>query len=222
MRFLSNWLPPIIGSLIWFLFHFLSLSTIGIENESSFKDAVVLTTLLLLILLGLNAMIKLYKPGVVRSLYLIIGNLIISFGIIFLYELIQTKVFESEALLLINLNYPRYLIVALLFVILQTIVFYTWIRESIEERNEAEIRRIKEEELIRQAELNGLRQQFQPHFLFNSLNSIQSLLQFDKDKASEMIQTLADFLRGSVSKNPSSFRKLSEELKHLNLYLEIE
>jgi LytS/YehU family sensor histidine kinase len=47
-------------------------------------------------------------------------------------------------------------------------------------------------------------------------------LQFDPEAASRMLQTLADFLRGSVNKSNKQLRLFDEEFKHLQLYLEIE
>lgn len=67
-----------------------------------------------------------------------------------------------------------------------------------------------------------MRQQLQPHFLFNSLNSINALIGFKPDQARKMIHQLSDFLRGTLRKDDQQQVTLSEELQHLNLYLEIE
>ena len=110
----------------------------------------------------------------------------------------------------------------LCFVTIVCIGLFNWLLVIIEDRDEASLRRRDEKDLLRQSELNDLRQQLQPHFLFNSLNSIQSLMLFDSEKASQMITMLADFLRGSIQKDTSQMRSLEEELKHLKLYLAIE
>ncbi len=78
------------------------------------------------------------------------------------------------------------------------------------------------EKLLREAELLNLRQQIQPHFLFNSLNSISSLLGSKPEKARQMIQELADFLRGTLKKEENQLISLNQELQHLQLYLNIE
>ncbi len=222
MRFISNWFPSFLGAFVWFIFHYTIIINTNTPTNDIIQDAITLSILLLILLTGLNAMLRLYKPGIARVLYLIIGNLLLAYGLLFIYEIIVNKALGKTPLLYSANELPSYLIVALLFTILQTTSFFSWIKVSVEERNEEKERRLKEEHLIRQAELNGLRQQLQPHFLFNSLNSIQSLLQFDSDKASKMVQTLADFLRGTVSGGESTVRTFREELKHLNLYLEIE
>ena len=55
--------------------------------------------------------------------------------------------------------------------------------------------------LIRESELNVLRSQMNPHFLFNSLNSISSLTISNPDRAREMIIKLSDFLRYALKYN---------------------
>ncbi len=53
--------------------------------------------------------------------------------------------------------------------------------------------------LVREAELSALKSQINPHFLFNSLNSISSLTMSSPEKAQEMVIKLSDFLRYSLS-----------------------
>lgn len=91
--------------------------------------------------------------------------------------------------------------------------------------NELKERAVKESELknlITQAELRSLKFQINPHFIFNSLNSMSALTEIDPKKAKEMIIKLADFLRYILATNDREKNKLSEELKNIRLYLEIE
>ncbi|RYZ97091.1 MAG: sensor histidine kinase [Sphingobacteriaceae bacterium] len=90
------------------------------------------------------------------------------------------------------------------------------------DQKENEKRKSEAERLARDAELYNLRQQLQPHFLFNSLNSINALIGFKPDQARQMIHQLSDFLRGTLRKEDQQQVTLNEELEHLNLYLEIE
>jgi LytS/YehU family sensor histidine kinase len=78
------------------------------------------------------------------------------------------------------------------------------------------------ESLLREAELFKLRQQLQPHFLFNSLNSISALAGSQPEKARHMIQQLSDFLRGTLKKEEKQMVELHEEIQFLELYLDIE
>jgi LytS/YehU family sensor histidine kinase len=76
--------------------------------------------------------------------------------------------------------------------------------------------------LMKETELNALKSQINPHFLFNSLNSISSLTMAKPEKAQEMIIKLSDFLRYSLQHKENQKTTLENELKHCLLYLEIE
>lgn len=97
-----------------------------------------------------------------------------------------------------------------------------WLFSYINEQQEFEQRRNANEKLAREAELSRLRQQLQPHFLFNSLNSISALAGTKPEEARKMIQQLSDFLRGTLKKDDQQLVLLAEELSHLQLYLDIE
>lgn len=101
-----------------------------------------------------------------------------------------------------------------------TLVCVLWY--SLSDKQEAERRRRDAEQLAKEAELYNLRQQLQPHFLFNSLNSINALVSLNPTLARTMIQQLSDFLRGTIKREENSWIPLEEELKHLQLYLDIE
>lgn len=93
---------------------------------------------------------------------------------------------------------------------------------EMQEQQEQIARREAAEKLAREAELFKLRQQLQPHFLFNSLNSINALVSLRPEEARQMIQKLSDFLRGTLKKEDQSSISLKEELQYLQLYLDIE
>lgn len=75
---------------------------------------------------------------------------------------------------------------------------------------------------LREAELFRLRQQLQPHFLYNSLNSINALIQLDAEKAQEMVGRLSDFLRLSVRRDTQEQISVLDELAYIESYLSIE
>jgi two-component system, LytTR family, sensor histidine kinase AlgZ len=76
--------------------------------------------------------------------------------------------------------------------------------------------------LAQDAELKALRAQLNPHFLFNSLNSISALTTLDPKRAREMCVLLSDFLRRSLRLQERPTVPLSEELDLLRAYLAIE
>lgn len=102
-------------------------------------------------------------------------------------------------------------------VALAFVIWYSW-----EEQQENEKRKQDSEKLAKEAELFKLRQQMQPHFLFNSLNSINALIGIRPQEARKMVQQLSDFLRGTLKKEETQWVSLQEELQYLQLYLDIE
>jgi LytS/YehU family sensor histidine kinase len=90
------------------------------------------------------------------------------------------------------------------------------------DHKKTEQRKTEAEKLARDAELYNLRQQLQPHFLFNSLNSINALIGFKPDEARKMIHQLSDFLRGTLKRTISFWLPLTMNWHTCNLYLEIE
>ena len=71
------------------------------------------------------------------------------------------------------------------------------------------------------ARLDALRAQLQPHFLFNTLNTVSSLVRFDPDQAREIIVKLASILR-RLLRSHESFVRLREEVEFIDDYLDIE
>jgi two-component system LytT family sensor kinase len=87
---------------------------------------------------------------------------------------------------------------------------------------EKSAREAKLESLVRETELKMLRSQINPHFLFNSLNSISSLTITDPDKARTMVIKLSDFMRYALSRKDEQPVTLRSELDNMRLYLDIE
>jgi hypothetical protein len=90
---------------------------------------------------------------------------------------------------------------------------------NLSEKNAKEARL---ESLVKETELKMLRSQINPHFLFNSLNSISSLTITDPEKAREMVIKLSDFMRYALTRKDEQPVALKNELENLRLYLDIE
>jgi len=79
----------------------------------------------------------------------------------------------------------------------------------------------EQERLLLHARMEALQNQVNPHFLFNTLNSISSLVRFDPDKAREVISKLATILRRLLN-TTDAFAPLREEFEFIDNYLDIE
>ncbi len=95
--------------------------------------------------------------------------------------------------------------------------------EAIAAIKEEQLKRLNAEADARNSQLGMLRYQLNPHFLFNTLNTISALVKFrENDKAHRMITQLGHFLRYSLDNDPALKISLQQEIEALMLYLEIE
>src|SRR5438093_1933509 len=108
------------------------------------------------------------------------------------------------------------LIIALLIVIaVHALLYYQNFRAS-------ELAQSSLKTQLAQAQLKALKMQLHPHFLFNTLHSISSLVLEDPPKANSMIARLGDFLRLTLENSDQQLVSLKEETEFLRCYLEIE
>src|SRR5881227_2233466 len=108
------------------------------------------------------------------------------------------------------------LIIALLIVIaVHALLYYQNFRAS-------ELAQSSLKAQLAQAQLRALKMQLHPHFLFNTLHSISSLVLEDPPKANSMIARLGDFLRLTIDSSDQELVTLKEETEFLYCYLEIE
>jgi two-component system LytT family sensor kinase len=84
-----------------------------------------------------------------------------------------------------------------------------------------ELKLEEQERLLLQTRMSALQSQINPHFLFNTLNSVASLVRFDPDTAREMILKLSKILR-RLLKKADAFDQLREEFEFIDDYLDIE
>src|SRR5687768_10414412 len=87
---------------------------------------------------------------------------------------------------------------------------------------EGQLRTLQLEAQLSQAQLQALKMQLHPHFLFNTLHSISALLSNDTASARKMITRLGDFLRLTLDNSGSQEVTLKQEIEFLSCYLEIE
>ena len=108
-----------------------------------------------------------------------------------------------------------YLMYVIFLVFFYAVNYYQSLKEKIKKESEYKA-------LIREAELQALKSQINPHFLFNSLNSISSLTVSNPEKAQEMVINLSAFMRYSLMHNEKEMVSFSRELENIKLYLSIE
>ena len=95
-------------------------------------------------------------------------------------------------------------------------------RQLTRKMSEQEYQLLNLEKLKTRAELDALQAKINPHFLYNALNSIASLVHDDPDKAEEMTLLLSKLFRYSTSRNGELFATLADELEMVRTYLQVE
>lgn len=122
---------------------------------------------------------------------------------------------EAFNKLLPNKIFAGYVMYVIFLVFFYAVNYYQSLKEKIQKEGEYKA-------LIREAELQALKAQINPHFLFNSLNSISSLTLSDPEKAQEMVINLSTFMRYSLMHNENEMVSFPRELDNIKLYLGIE
>ncbi len=120
--------------------------------------------------------------------------------------------FARQFPLLFGVSAPLYLVAVA--------IHYVYL--AVEASRDAESRALESQVLARDGELKALKMQVNPHFLFNSLNSISALTTVDPAKARRMCVLLSDFLRSTLGLGEKESIELSEELALVRAYLSVE
>lgn len=87
--------------------------------------------------------------------------------------------------------------------------------------NQNRIERLELNTTLKQAQLNTLKGQINPHFMFNSLNNIRGLMLEDVEKSREMLTKLSEIIRYSLTKNNVNDIPVHEELEVVNNYIDL-
>jgi two-component system, LytTR family, sensor kinase len=102
------------------------------------------------------------------------------------------------------------------------IVLIAYLASYYRRLREREVRTSQLQAQLEKARLQSLKSQLQPHFLFNTLNSISALMLTDVKAADRMITRLGDLLRISLETASTQMSTLRQELEFVNCYIEIE
>ena len=207
--------------MVWFALQWLLLTRNGFDWNTALLDAGVTQLVFAIAGYTINTSMNSYQPSIRNSLYILSWSVALAALCVVIQRWVLLQLVDREDYLTF-LEHSLLLRGAFGWLMIVLIAILTWFWVYVTERQENEKRKDDAAQLAREAELTNLRQQLQPHFLFNSLNSISALAGTRPEEARKMIQQLSDFLRGTVKKDDASLVTLAEELQHLELYLDIE
>jgi two-component system LytT family sensor kinase len=215
---------PIVGfSIVWWaVYAGVLINWFGFEFQLAAKDALVASLCAASAVALLETILKRYTPKANKYQF-VVG---LSFVVAFLSQWIAHQFYLTLAPENIEFSKFNLQAIPIRFVITFLIttgygiayLFYKQSRELEESINY----QLSNETMVRDAELQKLQLQLQPHFLFNSLNSINALILVNPPKAREMVQQLSDFLRTTLKRADEHWITLDQELIYLQLYLSIE
>ncbi|GAB5539428.1 MAG: hypothetical protein Salg2KO_15310 [Salibacteraceae bacterium] len=218
-----KYITVIIGSLLWIAFYALIIhETIGQPLSESFMESLVLNaSVIIAVIIASRAMVFVQR-SIQQPLWVAISSIALSVGVVFVDQLIgvyfmnswfDVELFKANSILM-HVGFG--------FVISASAVGLRVQQLSMMEQKAIEKRKEDTERLAKEAELLKLRHQLQPHFLFNSLNSVNALIGSQPEFARKMVQQISEFLRGTLRSDDSKLVSLNQEMEHIQLYLEIE
>ncbi|RKR85545.1 histidine kinase [Mucilaginibacter gracilis] len=207
--------------LVWAALQAYVIYSFGFNGYIAATDAAANTLLLTAACWLINNNLRYYQPGTKGYINLVVwcgalSGLCIGIARWLLPIIINDKIYKDFLTRSLAIRFFIDLL-AVGCMAMVSFIFYSQL-----DQKKTEKRKFDTERLAREAELYNLRQQLQPHFLFNSLNSINALIGIRPDEARKMIHQLSDFLRGTLKKDDQEPVTLAEELAHLQLYLDIE
>lgn len=212
-------IPILLGwtALTFLLFHYV----LHLDLRNSATDAAVTNVLLALACIMVSNILGYYQPKKQATLYVLFISLLISLILLSLNHVLMDYLIPDPGYqIFLALSLPiRFL---LFFVILAWCALANILWYKLEEQAYMQERFYQVQNLAKEAELNKLRHQLQPHFLFNSLNSVFALTIVNPKEAGTMITKLAAFLRGTLKRDDDTWVSVEEEMEYIQLYLDIE
>ncbi len=204
----------------------LSYGVYGQELLTSLADSIISNVVFGLLGIGLWYMVRFSGKqinGFVKNLAYYLGSCVFTILIWQLgtYSILRVLFGNNDV-------FMNFLAVAMIVKVLTGVLIYfllisvDFLILSFEEMQEQAEHETTLSAMLRDAELNMLRSQIKPHFLFNSLNSVSALTISNPQAAQDMIIKLSEFMRHSLTLGSDTVNTLDDELYHSGLYLDIE
>ncbi|WP_316785188.1 sensor histidine kinase [Pedobacter frigiditerrae] len=201
---------------------FLIYYTLDFSWQIALADSILSNGLLAIGCITLSNMLGYYQPKNEKMLFLLLLTIVLTLVVVFLAKYGLNYIFSRE------IDYVEFLKFSLPYRALIVFLCLSWCALAnilwyrVEEQSATQDRLLAAQNLAKEAELNKLRHQLQPHFLFNSLNSVYALTIVNPTEAGTMITKLAAFLRGTLKRDDEVWVNVAEEMEYIQLYLDIE
>lgn len=176
------------------------------------------------LIVWLSKNFRIEKKHWVRPLAIhLIAGIVLAFVQCTIHGLIIKEVFNRDSSLTVNQLLPSfYYNIDKMMMVYWVIVLITHAYDYYQRFRENELKAAQLEGQLAQAQLSALKMQLHPHFLFNTLNAISSLMHTDVEAADRMIVRLSDLLRLTLESSGRQMVSLKEEVDFLKRYVDIE
>lgn len=184
-------------------------------------DSVITNVLLALSCIVFSTLLGYYQPKSEPIIFVTVLTFVLALFIAFCSQFLMNMIIPDRVYVaFLQTTLPFRFTILFIFLAWWALANILWYR--LEEQSEMQQRLFSAQNLAKEAELNKLRHQLQPHFLFNSLNSVYALTIVNPKEAGPMITKLAAFLRGTLKRDDEVWVSVAEEMEYIQLYLDIE
>lgn len=197
-------------------------TTLNFSLTVSVADSLITNSLLAVACIILSNMLGYYQPKNETIVFVLALTFFKALVITFMSKFLLELLFAGQTTYLNFLNFSLTVRFLILFVFIAWCALANILWYRLEEQSATQERLLAAQNLSKEAELNKLRHQLQPHFLFNSLNSVYALTIVNPKEAGTMITRLASFLRGTLKRDDDVWVSVAEEMEYIGLYLDIE
>ncbi|MES2827578.1 MAG: histidine kinase [Bacteroidota bacterium] len=204
------------------VFVFLFYYSLNFSLTVSVTDSIITNGLLAVGCIILSNLLGYYQPKNETILFVLVLTLMLALIITVVSKFSLNMLFDDDVTYQSFLNLSVIIRFIILFVFLAWCALANILWYRLEEQSATQERLLTAQNLSKEAELNKLRHQLQPHFLFNSLNSVYALTIVNPKEAGTMITKLASFLRGTLKRDDEVWVNVAEEMEYIQLYLDIE
>jgi len=210
----------------WSFYVFINLIFFGLKYQSSYKDYIIY---FLSLPLGIG-ITHVYRNFILKF-NLLSFKIPLQLVFIIIFSLLKAIVFFFFITIipmwlglvkieLTYINVPEIILNYSVIFCLWNVIYFGF--KYFQNYKRAEINSLRYLAASRESELNSLKAQLNPHFMFNSMNSIRALIDEDPLKAKEAITQLSGILRNTLLMNKSKLIQLSEEINLVKDYLNLE
>jgi two-component system LytT family sensor kinase len=214
------WITQLIGWLTYFTVNFFVFYTVS-AKDILFHLLLVPSTILLTHTFRYIIIIKnwLQKPVFIQIIIAVIASLLLSPIFIFIQYFLTTLIFETVQKLSLTGFLQSFVNIWGVF-FLWSVFYFSF--HYIRNYRKAEIQQLKMQGSLKEAELNKLKSQLNPHFMFNAMNSIRALIDENPQKAKEAVTQLSNILRQTLTLEKNKVISFDDEMTLVKDYLALE